>query len=165
MTLIRRSVRLDVPQPLAFQGLREALADIAAHAGRWHGFALHVDLGDAALPDVGHISVPIVLEVSSGEGAPYQLGVAFQAQRHPESFPAFKGAVGIDSTGPTEASIWLAGKYDVPMGAFGRIVDGTLLRGIAERALENLLGDVVLAVRDRIDEREAEYMRYRTFVR
>ena len=165
MAEFRLEVRLEVPPALAFDALEETLRAIASREGPWEGFALHVALADSGLPDVGYIAIPIDLDVASREAGLNQLHVTFHASRHPESFPGFSGTVGFDFTGPTGATLWVAGKYDVPLRSFGRIVDATLLRGIAGHALTNFLDDVAVAVRARIDKREAEYVRYRMFAR
>lgn len=165
MPVIRRSAPLDVPLPLAFEGLRDTLQDIAVSERPREGFTLHVDFGDAALPDVGYLSIPIALEVAPPEDGLFQLSVVFRAQRHPESFPTFRGAFGVDSTGPTGVTLWLAGAYDVPTSAVGKIVDATVARGIAEHALTNLLEDVAGAVRACINRREADYMRHHVLIR
>jgi hypothetical protein len=165
MSEVRIEVALNAPPAMAFAALGEILTDIASQTGGWEGFVLHVELGEAGLPDVGYIAIPIGLEVDPAKPGLQQLDVRFRAARHPESFPTFTGAFGIDASGPSGAALWVAGTYDVPMSAAGRIVDATLLRGVAQRALANLLDDVAVACRARIDKREADYARYRMFAR
>jgi len=162
---VRIEHQLNAPPALAFGALGELLHEIQGQVGAWEGFALHVDLGDAGLPDVGYVAIPIALEIQPGEPGVQQIPVTIRAARHPESFPVFSGALGIDATGPAGSSLWIAGSYDVPMLGAGRIVDATLLRGIAHKALRNLVEDVAVACRARIDKREAAYVRYRLFDR
>ncbi len=165
MSDVRIERQLGAPPALAFTALGEILRDIAAQQGGWEGFALHVDLGDAGLPDVGYVAIPIALDVLPLQPGLQQVNVAIRAARHPESFPTFSGAFGIDATGPTGAMLWSAGNYEVPLQVTGRLIDATVLRGIARKALDNLLDDVAVACRARIEKREAAYARYRLFDR
>ncbi|MBV8488925.1 MAG: hypothetical protein JO199_00245 [Candidatus Eremiobacteraeota bacterium] len=163
MSDVRLESRLDAPPALALAALGDILRDIAAQRGGWEGFALHVGLGEAGLPDVGYIAIPIALEVDAPKPGIDQFAIRFRAARHPESFPVFEGHFGIDPTGPSSSTFWVAGTYEVPLAGAGRFVDATLLRGVAHKALANLLDDVASAARAAIDKREAEYARYRMF--
>jgi len=161
----RVEVSLNAPPALAFGALREIVSAIAAQEAAWEGFALHVDLGDARLPDVGYIAIPVILTAKPVQPGIQQIDIAFRAARHPESFPTFDGAIGVDSTGPSGAMLWLSGEYSVPLAAAGKLFDATVLRGVAERALQNLVDDIATACRARIDKNEAAYARYRLFDR
>lgn len=165
MSDVRLEAALNAPPALAFGALGETLRDIATQEGSWEGFALHVDLGTTGLPDVGYVAIPIELEVDAPKPGIDQLGVRFRAVRHPEAFPTFHGAFGIDATGPSGSMLWVAGSYDVPLDAVGRVADATILRGVAQHALANLLSDVAVACEARIQKREAAYARYRMFSR
>jgi hypothetical protein len=161
MSDIRIETQLGAPPVLAFQALGEILAGIASQQGEWRDFPLHLNLADAGLADVGYVEVPMALDVRPRKPDLERLDVTFRAARHPESFPAFDGALGVDATGPTGAMLWLAGTYEVPLHGIGRFIDSTLMRDLAQTTLKNLLNDIAAACRARIDKREAEHARYR----
>ena len=165
MADVRFETQLSAPPALAFGSLGEVLRDIASQEGAWEGFALHVELSVTGLPDVGYIAIPIALEVDPVEPGLMQIGTRFRAAHHPESFPVFGGAFGIDASGPSSSILWIAGTYEVPHRGVGKLVDATLLRGVAHRALDNLVSDVSVACAAIIQKREAAYARYRMFAR
>jgi hypothetical protein len=164
VTDIRISQTIQLPPALAHQTAAEILREIARQERPWQGFALHLDLGDIGLPDVGYVAVPVRIEVSANPPeAENQIDFSIVAIRHSSAFPKFQGALGADAIGPAAATLWLGGTYDVPLSGLGKLVDVTLARGAAEKSLKNFLGDIVRACEARVNKREAELMRYRTF--
>lgn len=160
---IRLQRPLKLPPVPAFTALKEILSCIAGQEGAWRDFTLHVSLGDLHLPDVGYVAVPIALEVGTTDVEQRSVDVRFHSISHAESFPRFSGAAGIDATGPTGSILWVAGDYDVPLNLVGKIFDRTVASGVAERALENFIDDLTVAVVANVDKREAEYARYRLY--
>ena len=147
----------------AFRALGEILHGIAAQQGNWRGFALHLSLADLHLADFGYVAVPIDLTLGRSDAEEHTIDLTFRASRNPGSFPTFKGAIGIDPTGPSDAILWLGGGYDVPLSVFGRLLDASLAAGAASRTLENFVDDVAAACTALVEKREAEYVRYRMF--
>ena len=164
MSEIRLQRNLKVPPVPALSALGSILSSISAQEGRWRGFALHVSLGDVRLPDVGYVAIPIRL-TSSGttQGDARSIPIEFGAAEHAEAFPHFKGAAGIDATGPTGSILWIAGSYEVPMQTLGAILDRTVIGGVADRSLVNLIDDLAAAVVANVEKSEAEYVRYHRF--
>jgi hypothetical protein len=160
---VRLERSLKIPPVPAFASLCEILAAIAAHEGPWRGFTLHVALGDLRLPDVGYVAVPIDLTAGAADSTNHSLPIEFQAASHAGSFPRFTGTAGIDATGPTGATLWIDGSYDVPLQSLGKLFDATFAAGVARRALENLLGDLAAAVAANVEKREADYVRYHLY--
>lgn len=154
---------LKVPPVPAFTALVDIITAIDAQQGVWRGFALHIDLGDLHLPDVGYVAIPIRLKAGHRESTAHTVELEFTAAKHPSSFPAFKGSAGIEATGPTGTILWLAGGYDVPLHVFGKFFDRTIAAGIADRTLENLIDDLAEAVVVSVEKREADFMRYRLY--
>ena len=154
---------LKVPPVPAFAALTEIVQAIAEGAGGWRGFALHVDLGDLRLPDVGYISIPIRLTAGKPQSITRSIDMWFTAAKQPAAFPKFSGAAGIEATGPAGTIFWLAGEYDVPMSLFGKLFDRTIAAGVATRTLENLVDDLGEAIVASVEKREAEYVRYRLY--
>jgi hypothetical protein len=161
MTTVRLSRAIQLPQALAYQTAAEILREIARQEQPWRGFALHLDLGDIGLPEVGYIAVPIRMEVGpSPPETANQIDLSIEALRSSNAFPKFQGALGADVVGPAAATLWLGGNYDVPLSGLGKIVDATLAHGAAEKSLKNFLDDIARACEARVNKREAELMRY-----
>ncbi len=156
---------LKVPPAPAFTALADVIAAISAQQDVWQGFALHIDLGDLHLPDVGYVAVPILVKAGKADGTTHAIELEFSAVKHPSSFPTFKGSVGIEATGPTGTILWLGGGYDVPLHIFGKFFDRTIAAGVADRTLENLIDDLAQAVVASVEKREAEFMRYHLYER
>ncbi|HEX5275701.1 MAG TPA: hypothetical protein VFW34_10535 [Candidatus Rubrimentiphilum sp.] len=142
----------------------QILKDIAADAGIWQDFALHLNLGALGLPDVGYVAIPVRLKISGEEAEPrHQITFTIQARQSAEVFPVFQGAIGIDSSGPSSSQVWLAGEYEVPLSGLGAFFDKAVARGAAAKTLENFLSDVVEAIAARVEKRELAEARYRLF--
>lgn len=163
MSEIRLARPLKIPPVPAFTALKEILAAIAAQDRPWSGFALHVSLSDLHLPDVGYVAIPVALSIGKTHAETRAVDLQFTSANNAASFPRFEGAAGIDTTGPTGSILWLAGDYDVPLSLVGRLFDKTVASGIAERALENLIDDLAVALVASVEKREAEYARYRLY--
>lgn len=165
MPKVRFEQKLQMPPALAFQALGGILKGIARQEGGWEGFALHASLGDAHLPDVGYVTIPILLKLQPASPGLQQRDLTIEAARHPESFPVFHGSMGIDATGPGHAMLWLAGNYKVPMHTFGLVLNATIAGSLADRALENFMEDIERACKAHIEKAEGDYARYQFFRR
>lgn len=165
MTNVRLQRNLKIPPVPAFRALQEILGSISAQTGNWRGFALHLSLGDLHLADFGYVAVPIDLNVGKVQVDAHAIDLTFRASRHPDSFPTFNGALGVDTEGPSDAILWLGGGYDVPLSLFGKFLDASLAAGAAQRTLENFIEDIAAACTALVEKREAEYVRYRMFER
>jgi len=155
---------LAVPAVPARAAASEILHKIAAGDHKSAGFAPHVSLGTVGLPDVGYIVIPIRLAISGEELEPrHQIRFTMRARHGPEGFPVFDGALGVDSSGPSSSEVWLGGTYEVPMHAFGAFFDKLVARNVAEKSLDNLLGDLAEAIAARVERREISLARDRLF--
>lgn len=147
----------------AFTALKEILSGIASQDGAWSGFPLHVSLGDLHLPDVGYVAIPVTLTTGELHAETRSVDLQFTSASNAASFPHFSGTAGIDTTGPTGSIFWLAGDYEVPLNIIGRLFDKTVASGVAQRALENLVDDLAVALVANVEKREAQYARYRLY--
>jgi len=154
---------LRVPADPAAEALGELLTAIAHQEGPWRGFALHVGLGDLHLPDVGYVAVPITLTAERHSEAPRAFEISFVSANLPAAFPAFKGTIGVDEGGLGESKLQLRGAYELPMQIFGRLLDAAFTPGVAQRSLENFVDEIGAAVEARVNQREAEFIRYRFY--
>ncbi|MGD0969003.1 MAG: hypothetical protein ABR949_12055 [Candidatus Aquilonibacter sp.] len=160
MPAIRYEQMLAVPPTPIHSALGEILQGIADQDGAWKDFALHASLGEAGLPDVGYLAVPIHLTIGEVVAGVNQFPITIRAAKHPESFPVFEGSVAADMSGNSGSMLSLGGNYDVPLGVFGSLVNAGLVRGLAEHSLQNFLADIAMASVARVERREAEYVRY-----
>jgi hypothetical protein len=159
MPAVRYEQMLAVAPTPIHSAVGEILQGIADQDGAWKDFALHASLGEAGLPDVGYLAVPIHLTIGQVIPGVNQFPITIRAASHPESFPVFEGSVAADMSG-TGSLLSLGGTYDVPLGVFGSLVNGALVRGLAEHSLRNFLADIATASVARVEKREAEYVRY-----
>lgn len=161
---VRLERNLRLPADQGAQVLGEILGAIARQEGPWRGFALHVGLGDLHLPDVGYVAIPIHLTAEKSAKADV-FDIAFVAANLPAAFPAFKGIMGTSPGEIGECALYLSGGYELPMQVFGRLIDATLTPGVAALSLENFISEIAVACQARVDQREAEFARYRYYGR
>ncbi|MBV8531091.1 MAG: hypothetical protein JO104_07210 [Candidatus Eremiobacteraeota bacterium] len=147
------------------EALGELLRAIAGQEGPWRGFALHIDLGDLRLPNVGYVSVPIRLTVAKDAAPARAFAIRFTSSSLPAAFPGFKGTMGVEPGDLGESSLYLRGAYELPMQFFGKLFDSALLPHVADRSLENFIDEIGAACQARVDQREAEFARYRFYAR
>lgn len=154
---------LRVPTGPASQALEDVLRGIAEQQGAWRGFALHVGLADLHFPDVGYVAIPVALSAHKHATQPDWFEVSFSAVHSPAAFPTFKGAICAKADGASQSILYLNGTYDVPLNLVGRLLDATLVAGVATRTLENFIDDIAAACTARVDQREEEFVRYRFY--
>jgi hypothetical protein len=160
---VRLERKLRVPEDPAATALGELLQAIADQEGPWRGFALHISLGDVHLPDVGYVAVPIHLQVAPYPSTAHVFEITFKSAKLASAFPTFKGRIGVEAAGLGEALLVLRGGYDLPMQIFGNLLDRALAPGVAARSLENFVDEIASAVEARVNQREAEFARYRFY--
>lgn len=165
MPEIRLTRTLRVPADPAAEALGELLLAIAHQEGPWRGFALHVALGDLRLPDVGYVAVPIELTVERHRERPHTFEISFVSSNLPAAFPAFKGNVAVEQGALGESALHLNGAYELPMQLFGKLLDAAFTPGVAQRSLENFIDEIAAACEARVNQREAEFVRYRFYAR
>jgi hypothetical protein len=155
---------LNVPAVPARDAASQIFRDIAANAHEWQGFALHLNLGALGLPDVGYIAIPVRLEIAGEEFEPrHQIRFTIHSRRNAEIFPVFDGSLGVDSSGPSSAQVWLGGEYELPLSGFGAFFDKAVAGRAATQTLENFLSDIAEAIAARVEKRELSLARYRLF--
>jgi len=153
---------LSVPAVPARSALSSIVHEIADSRGDWSDFALMLSFGVLGLPDVGYVAIPVsVSDLAEATEPRHEIRFKLRARRSPEMFPEFDGAVGIDPTGASNSSIWLAGDYAVPLKGLGSFFNQTLAHGAAEKSLTNMLTELAEGVVARVEKREMSAARYR----
>jgi hypothetical protein len=158
---VRLNRSLRIPAELASQALGELLRAIAKQEGPWRGFALHVSFGDLHLPDVGYVAVPIHLTVEKDAKELRAYDIAFNAANLPAAFPGFTGTISVQPGEIGQSELHLAGGYELPLQFFGKLLDGALMPNVAALSLENFIDEIAAACQARVDQREADFVRYR----
>jgi hypothetical protein len=162
MPKINLEKSLNIPAVAAREAAAQILRDIAADAAEWKGFALHLNLGALGLPEVGYVAIPIKLQIGAEETEPrHQIRFTIHARKNAELFPVLEGTLGIDSSGPSSAQVWLAGDYELPMSGLGAFFDKVVAGNAAAKTLENFLADLTEAIAARVENRELALARYR----
>lgn len=157
---------LKIPVIPARAAIASIVHDIADEKNGWAQFALYATLGSLGLPDVGYLAVPArMYEVKEQVEPNHEIRFRLQSKRSPDAFPTFDGAMGIDGTGASTSTMWLAGTYEVPMGGLGSIVNQTMMRGIAEKTLANMIDELAEAIVARAEKREMAETRYRLLLK
>lgn len=134
---------VNLPAALVGPALQRVLERIERGEDAQHPFSLSVGLQDLHLPDAGTLSVPIDLHLRVSHGAhATSLDFEFAARTHRKLFPTFEGTLRSDPLGPSQAALWFSGSYTPPLGAVGRALDATVMRGVAERTLAAFLANV-----------------------
>jgi hypothetical protein len=159
---VRLERNLRVPAESALPVLGDVLTGIGTQEGPWRGFALHVALGDLHLPNVGYVAVPIELTATK-DTEHRAVDITFHAASLPTAFPTFKGEMGVTPGDLGECTLYLTGAYDLPMRIFGNLLDAAIAPGVAARSLENFIDEIAMACQARVDQREAEFARYRYY--
>lgn len=165
MAEVRLTRGLRVPADSASEVLGELLQAIAKQEGPWRGFALHVSFGDLHLPDVGYVAVPIRLTVEKNAKEPRTFDITFNSANLPAAFPGFTGTMSVAPGEIGQCELHLSGGYELPMQFFGKLFDGALMPGVAALSLENFIDEIAAACQARVDQREAEFVRYHFYGR
>jgi hypothetical protein len=153
---------INLPPGPAFSAVREIIDEIAGDRGRMRNFALHIDLRDLSMPDVGYVAIPVRLKADAVRDAnPTAIPVRIEAKKLPDTFPTFTGEVGIDGTGPSSSTLWLAGSYHLPSDDLSAFITRPMIERIAETTLRNFVDDLSHAVQRKGEHDEIEAVRYR----
>lgn len=153
---------LSVPAVPARSAASFIMHAIAEQRDGWDEFALYLDFGSMGLPDVGYVAIPVGIEAVKETLEPrHEISFTMRARRSPQAFPVFDGAIGIDASGPSNAQLWLGGRYELPLDSLGGFIDQTFAHGAAERTLNNMLSELADAIEARVQQRERAQARYR----
>lgn len=161
---VQHEVRL--PPAPALSAVKEVLHEIATGSGGWHDFPLHVDLRDLGLPDLGYIAVPVSIRVGEPrDDVPNALPLHIEAKRNSGAFPVFDGRIGVDGSGPSLSTMWLAGTYEDPRDGIVPFIDAAMIGKVAELTLRNFIDDIAEGAQREGERSEIAAVRYRLFDR
>lgn len=153
---------LCVPAVPARSAASEIFHAIEEQREQWQEFALYLNFASLGLPDVGYVAIPVsIAGVRESLEPRHEIRFTMRARRNPEAFPTFEGAIGIDATGPSNAQMWMGGRYEAPAGGIGALFDQFAAHGSAQKSLENMLEEIGEAVEAKVQQRERADARYR----
>lgn len=162
MPKVELETQLSVPVVPARTAASEIIHEMGASSGKWMDFSLYAMLKDLGLPDVGYVAIPANIDDIGETFEPrHEIRFRLCARRSPDAFPKFTGGIGIDSNGPSSSIMWLAGEYDAPLKGLGALVDQFFARGVAEKSLRYMLGDLAEEIQAKVERREIAEVRYR----
>lgn len=145
---------LDVPAGLAREELARIMQAIHERKPPYEDAALHVGLRDLRLPVSGEIGVPITTGVVD-RPLQYTCTLKIAATEGTELFPTFDGTISVSPVGSSASELWLQGRYEVPFGAVGAVIDATLFKGTAKRSLSSLLEFLAKAIGENVKRDQA----------
>ncbi len=93
-------------------------------------------------------TVRVRIGVATTRGSRTVIPLRWDADPLAHSFPAFDGTVELEPLADHQAQLILVGRYQVPAGPLGAALDATLLRGVAERTVAQLLDGMAHALTD-----------------
>lgn len=119
---------------------RESLGRVLhALASANAGPTLDVSLRELHTPSTGSVKVPVAIGVHD-HAAKLQYALDLRAKSK-GFFPTFEGMLSLNPLGKS-CELWLQGIYQPPLGIIGMVLDRTLLRGVAKRSLQRMLGRI-----------------------
>jgi hypothetical protein len=162
MPTVELQRQLSVPVVPARSALSAIMHEIVDERGSWSDFALYVSFGRLGLPDVGYVAIPVTVSDLNERLEPrHEISFTIRSRRSPEAFPVFKGALGLDASGPSSSLVWLGGEYEPPAKTLGAVFDAMVARSAAQASLQNMLHELAAAVESRVTQRETNAARYR----
>lgn len=107
--------------------------------------ALALNIPQLKVPLEAMISAPIELRVDSGD-ARNEWFLQLRAHSKPYLYPTFEGILTLIPAGDRGCQLQLRGEYVPPFGAIGRVIDATVLRGVAQSSLHRFVKDIAQRV-------------------
>lgn len=103
--------------------------------------ALALNLRQLKMPLEAMMTVPVDVHVSAGD-ARNEWRLRICAASDPFLYPTFSGVLALIPACGQGCQLQLDGDYTPPFGALGRLIDATLLRGVAQSSLERFVREV-----------------------
>lgn len=95
---------------------------------------------DPSLMGMPAKAVHLTTGVATHEGDRLEIPIAWHAQPGRHVFPSFEGRLILEPLSGEAARLAVLGSYSPPAGVVGTAVDATLLRGVAQRTIDRLVG-------------------------
>jgi len=107
--------------------------------------ALALNIRQLSVPLEALISVPVDVRVRSGE-ARNEWRLRIRAVSKPHLYPRFAGVLTLIPAADQGCQLQLSGEYAPPLGAIGRVIDATVLRGAAQSSLERFVREIAYRI-------------------
>ncbi len=135
---ISAATALAIPAALALPAIETILKEFAHRPGET---SLALNIQQVHVPLEAMISVPIEVRVAAGHGRCEWL-LSIRAASKPQFYPTFEGELSLLDAQKSGSQLQIDGSYAVPFGALGRVIDLTILRGVAESSLRRFIRDI-----------------------
>lgn len=139
---VTASAALAVPAQFALPALETILHEFSQGPGR---ASLALNMRQLHLPFEATISVPIQALLFPCD-AQNEWRLRIHAARRPALYPTFEGLLTLRAAADSWSELHLEGRYVVPLGAMGRVIDLTLLSGAARSSLERFMREIAYRV-------------------
>ena len=103
----------------------------------------------------GSVSVPIEAQIENRPGR-WECAIHIEAAQTGKFFPTFDGTIAVTPDGADASELWLQGTYAPPGGILGKGLDSTVMRGVAEKSLNEFLESIAESVRQEVERTERE---------
>lgn len=129
---VQMYVRLPLAASTALRALSTVIAQMRDHAEPYKDleFAFHL---------------PMNAEIDDRPER-WECGFKISTLREERFFPCFDGMLSLTPVGEDQSELWLQGHYTPPGGRVGRLLDDTVLHGIAQKSLGELLDGIARGV-------------------
>lgn len=162
MPSVDLQLALTVPAVPARSAASEIMHEIAEQRPPFEEFSLYLNFGSLGLPDVGYVAIPVmIVDLNETNEPSHEIRFKMCSRRNPEVFPKFEGALGVDVSGPSSATLWLAGDYELPLQPLGIVLDKIFAGGAAEKTLNTMLDELAEAIVARVEKNERRRVQYR----
>ena len=155
MSAVEMYVPLKLLPAVVHESVTRLMQSIGQRSAPYETLALSVNFHDLHISAIGEVHVPVETRIEHGaSGWEYDLEIRAAAKER--FFPKFVGTLTV-MPAETETTIWLQGRYDLPLGPLGAAVDATVLRGAAKNSLCRFLQWFADEIKADVREREHRY--------
>jgi hypothetical protein len=121
---------------------------VAAMRAKSVASELHVNVAGIEVGADIEITVKSIEEQTKVLSAPVTvIQLEWSAVRMPGLFPLMKAELSVYPLTSTETQLSLAGHYEPPLGAFGKLIDTIVMHRIAEASVHQFITDVAVYLR------------------
>ena len=135
---ISTATAIPVADAYALPALETVLTELEKHPG---STSLALNMQELHVPLQAMVSVPVQAQVLADDER-HAWHVEIRAASRPQMYPTFNGALRLVSCGERACELRLQGRYQVPLGALGRVIDSTFLRGAVDASMQRFVREL-----------------------
>ncbi|HZT11889.1 MAG TPA: hypothetical protein VFA29_03765 [Candidatus Baltobacteraceae bacterium] len=135
---ISTATAIPVADAYALPALETVLTELNKHPG---SASLALNMQELHIPLQAMISVPVEAQASP-DGGRHAWHLEIRAASRPQMYPTFEGRLRLAPAGERSSELQLDGRYQVPLGALGKALDSTFLRGAAHASVQRFVREL-----------------------